>query len=275
MMNIVIASDANYLAPAKVLLRSLAMNNDGPFHIYLLHGGIESSLQQAFWDDCARFSDALHIHFTLVDDAMFQDVPVAFGLPHTTYYRFLAPALLPPDIDRALYLDCDIIVNRSVEALYQMNFESKLLIACEDIGVSVLRKYKFLTMFDRMGAPLNQDKYFNAGVLMINMDRARERIVFSDVIASIAQYRQYITFSDQDILNFLYGMETKYADYKIYNMGAGYIADGEEDWVRNNTALIHYYGSREGKPWVDPDRENSRCFANRLWWQYAKEEDCV
>lgn len=274
-MNIVIASDAHYLAPAKVLLKSLAINNPGPLHIYLLHGGIESGLQRAFLDDCARFGDALHIHFSLVDDAMFQDVPVAFGLPHTTYYRFLAPALLPSGIDRALYLDCDIIVNRSVEALYRMDFEGRLLIACEDIGVSVLRKYKFLTMFDRMGAPLHQDKYFNAGVLMINMARARERIVFADVIDNIARYRQYITFSDQDILNYLYGMDTKYADYRRYNMGAGYIADDEENWVLENTSLIHYYGAREGKPWADPDKENSKSFANRLWWRYANEEDCV
>ncbi len=273
MMNIVIASDANYLAPAKVLLRSLAMNNPGPFQIHLLHGGIEHGLQQAFLDDCARISAELHIHFTSVDDALFHDVPVAFGLPHTTYYRFLAPSLLPEDIDRALYLDCDIIVNRSVEALYNMDFQGRLLIACEDIGISVTRKYKFLSMFDRMDLPLHQDKYFNAGVLMINMDRAREVIRFVDVIENIAQYRQFITFSDQDILNFMYGNDTKYADYRRYNMGAGYIEDSEEDWVREHTALIHYYGSREGKPWADQDKENTKCYANRLWWQYAKEKD--
>lgn len=274
-MNIVIASDANYLMPAKVLLGSLVKNDTGPFCVYLLHGGIEPDLQQAFLSDCAKLSSELHIHFTMVDDTMFHNVPVAFGLPHTTYYRFLAPALLPADIDRVLYLDCDILVNRSVEALYQMDFDGKLLIACEDIGVSVSRKYKFLSMFDRMGVPFHQDKYFNAGVLMINMDKARERISFHDVIENIAQYRQFITFSDQDILNYMYGMDTKYADYRRYNMGAGYIAENEEDWVLGNTSLIHYYGSREGKPWSDPDKENSKIFANRLWWNYAKGEGLV
>ncbi|HEM4051642.1 TPA: hypothetical protein U1W10_001668 [Streptococcus suis] len=39
------------------------------------------------------------------------------GLPHSAYYRFLLPDLLP-DIDKVIYLDVDILVKKSIVSLW-------------------------------------------------------------------------------------------------------------------------------------------------------------
>ncbi len=271
-MNIILSLDKQYLLPAKVLVKSLTANHNCELNIYLLHSEIEPEKQkdfQAFASACA--SQQLTVQFITVDDRLFRNVPLAFGLPRTTYYRFLAAKLLPRNISRALYLDCDIIVNRSIEEFYHMDLEGNLFAACEDIGISVLHKYEFLSIYGQMGRGLCNGKYFNAGVLLFNLERARRDIRLNDVADMIKAYRKYITFSDQDILNFMYGPYTVYADYRLYNMGAGYVTKENEAMVMDKTAIIHYYGGRMNKPWMDKEREKSRSCTTRLWWQYARD----
>jgi lipopolysaccharide biosynthesis glycosyltransferase len=268
-MNIIIASDSNYLNPAKVLIKSLADNNAEPIDVYILQSEISLSQQQCFTRECSVFSNKLTIRFIEVNDALFDGMPSAFGLPNTSYYRFTAADLLPESIDRALYLDCDIIVNSSIHEFYNMDFENNLFIACEDIGVSVLGKYKFLSVFGRLNKELHNDKYFNSGVLLMNMPLVRSMIHLDEVFEVVGKYRNDLTFADQDILNFMYGMHTKYADYKIYNMGAAYITPENEDWAMENSAIIHYYGGRDSKPWLFKEREKIDSGIIRLWWKYG------
>ncbi len=268
-MNIILALDECYLLPAKVLIKSLAANHSCEINIYLLHSEISPEKQKDFQMFSAGCSDKLSVHFITVDDHLFLNVPLAFGLPRTIYYRFLATEVLPPNISRALYLDCDIIVNRSIEEFYHMDLKGNLFAACEDIGISVLHKYEFLSIYGQMGKKLCNGKYFNSGVLLINMERARRDINLDDVADMIKTYRKYITFADQDILNFMYGPYTIYADYMLYNMGAGYVNAENEAKVMKETAVIHYYGARADKPWRDKERGKSPFFTTRLWWKYA------
>lgn len=268
-MNIVLALDGNYLRPAKVMLGSLILNNSCPLEIYLFHAGLTLPELESVSVHCAALSDHIGVHFIKVDDSLFDGVPLSFDLPHTAYYRFLTPSILPESAERALYLDCDIIVNRSVAKLYNTNFEGNLFVACEDLGISVLGMYKFLSIFGRLGEELPGGKYFNSGVLLMNLDLARQMVSLDDVNALIGKHPKHITFADQDILNYLYGRHTKYVDYKVYNMGAGYVKPENETWTLKNTALIHYYGEKTDKPWLDKERADKGSAMDRLWWDYA------
>jgi lipopolysaccharide biosynthesis glycosyltransferase len=263
------------MRPAKVMLRSLVANNADHTDVYLLHSEIGLPEQKRFIEECASFSGKRGIRFDIrfieVNGALFSHLPTAFGLPRTAYYRFAATALLPDSVDRALYLDCDIIINHSIHEFYYTDFGDSMFVACEDIGVSVLGKYKFLTIFGRLGKELHNAKYFNSGVLLINMPLARQTVRLDDVFEIYEKYPNDITFADQDILNFIYGGRTKYADYRMYNMGAGYVTPEDEDWVTANSAIIHYYGARDAKPWLDKERSGSGSAVTRLWWRYACE----
>jgi hypothetical protein len=52
-------------------------------------------------------------------------------------------------------------------------------------------------------------------------------------------------------------------------MGAGYVTPENEAWTMENTAIVHYYGARTEKPWLDKGREMSDSAMNRIWWNYA------
>ncbi|MDE6712797.1 MAG: glycosyltransferase family 8 protein [Lachnospiraceae bacterium] len=269
-MNIVLASDENYLLAAETLIRSLVINNHCECSIYLLYADLNRQQLDSFASAVCRLSDRLSLQFIKINDSLFENVPAVVGLPRTTYYRFLLPEVLPIDVDRALYLDCDIIINKPIEAFYHMDFNDKLFVVCEDIGVSVQHKYEFLTIYGRMNKPLCNGKYFNAGVMLFNMELARQMIDMKKVKSMIDTYRPYIFFMDQDILNFLYGPYTLYADYRLYNLGVGYLKEEEAAEAVKEAAIIHYYGHPDVKPWLDRKRENSSSFATRLWWNYLE-----
>lgn len=52
-------------------------------------------------------------------------------ITNETFLRLLIPAVLPQDVDRALYLDFDIVVNGSLKKIFQYPFGEYSLIASE------------------------------------------------------------------------------------------------------------------------------------------------
>lgn len=48
------------------------------------------------------------------------------------YYRLMLLDILPSNVKRMFYFDVDIIVNKSLEDFYNINFEGNDLAACED-----------------------------------------------------------------------------------------------------------------------------------------------
>jgi lipopolysaccharide biosynthesis glycosyltransferase len=77
------------------------------------------------------------------------------------YFRLLAPRILPANIQKILYLDSDIIVRRSLRDLWSTDLSDHALAAVEDSFCVPGAGYVELPS----GA-----KYFNAGVLLVNLD---------------------------------------------------------------------------------------------------------
>jgi lipopolysaccharide biosynthesis glycosyltransferase len=110
----------------------------------------------------------------------------------TAYYRILAPALLP-SINRAIYLDCDIIANTSLHELWQTNLEGNVIAAVEDAG--------FHDRLEKMGITKENEKYFNSGMMLIDLVRWRARSTTQKVLDYINQNPEKLRFHDQDALN--------------------------------------------------------------------------
>lgn len=75
------------------------------------------------------------------------------------YYRCFLSALLPEDIDRVLYLDCDIVILGDITPLWRTPLDAHTGVAVvEDTGCKELQRYEILQY------PA-EDSYFNSGVL--------------------------------------------------------------------------------------------------------------
>jgi lipopolysaccharide biosynthesis glycosyltransferase len=124
-------------------------------------------------------------------------MPSDRGLSHisiATYYRLFIPALLPENIERVLYLDCDIVVRKNLTPLWE--------IPLDNLAVGAVNHVVDwnVTATQRLNYPAEAG-YFNAGVLLINLKYWRINHVSEKLFDFIAQNRDVIKFHEQDALN--------------------------------------------------------------------------
>jgi len=92
-------------------------------------------------------------------------------------------------VEQVLYLDADILIRKSLKALWDVDLGGKCLAAATDVG--------FPIGFDEMhGRP-----YFNSGVLL--MDIAKARLDIKD-LKKLATQMKDTRYKDQDVLNIYY-----------------------------------------------------------------------
>lgn len=228
----------------KSLLRS---GGYGYYDVFVLHSDLEESIQRAMERD---FQERVTFHFLQVPEELFADFPETARYPRQIYYRLAAPLLLPRELDRILYLDVDVVVINSLRTFYEMDFESSYFVGCTHTR-------EFLTKLNQ--ARLQSDKavaYINTGVLLMNLNVLRQVIRLEEISAYVREHEKALILPDQDILTALYGDKIKLADSLLYNLsdrvlnfynGSHPKEKRDVNWVRRNTAIIHYCG--RNKPW--------------------------
>jgi lipopolysaccharide biosynthesis glycosyltransferase len=116
-----------------------------------------------------------------------------------TYYRLLIPRLLP-DLEKAIYLDADVVVRGDLAKLWHVPLQGRLLLAVQDQGIRTVSGEFGLSNYDALRIPKGS-KYFNAGVLVLNLTRWRAENTAETVVRYIHDQHEYIRFHDQDGLN--------------------------------------------------------------------------
>ena len=247
-MNIVVTLNANYLRPLCVMLRSLLdAHPHKALHIYVVH----SSLTQEHFDFVKNTLNAplLHLHDVRVPEDFLSDAPVTFHFSKEMYYRIFAATLLPESVERALYLDPDMIILSSLDELYQMDMGDQLFAAARSIN-----KVSEATFKVRLNMPLDSG-YFNSGVLLMNLSALRREQNPDEVLRYIDEHRHRLVLPDQDALNALYHDRTVLLDPMRYNFDARYYpllhtASAGQISLENmpvSTYIVHYCGKQ--KPW--------------------------
>ena len=266
-INILISIDDQYVIHAKDLIRTLAEKNPkNKFNIYLIYDETlgESSIRELnYFIECL---DCGTLKTYFFNDAK-EKFPMHIDyITQNTYYRLFAPYIIEEDIDRLLYLDCDIICNGEISEFYNQSFDDNIFVACQNITPLYLKAF-----FNERISYLNLQKdetYVNAGVLLINVKAYKNFISSDSIYEYIKQNKDQFIFQDQDIINSLFRDNIKLGDI-IYNYQINVI-----DWGLDmkNCRLIHY--SEANKPWnnVSPNFKRYLHYYKYLYEQDRKNE---
>lgn len=249
--NVLVTLDRNYLKVLRTMLYSLSQSDStGIFTVYVAHNSLTE-------DDFAALQ-AILPRTELIDvplsEEMFQDAPISDRYPKEMYYRLFAAQYLPQELDRILYLDPDLVVINSLRSLYEIDFGDNLFAAASHIESRTFKN------FNRRRLHLSeQARYINSGVMMMNLSLLRTQQDPQQIYQFIEEHKNTLLLPDQDVVNALYADRTIFLDPLIYNLGEKYLRlknlhlPKEEklgiDWVRQHTAIIHYYG--RNKPWKE------------------------
>ena len=248
---VLVTLDALYLRPLCVMLRSLAARTpERDFRVFVLLSsltpGALDAVRRAI-EGCRMTLEEIRVSGGGLDGA-----PTTDRYPREMYYRIFAAQVLPPELDRVLYLDPDVLAINPVEKLYATPMGDALFAACSHVHAS-LRKLNELRLGMKKDAP-----YINSGVMLLNLSRLRREQHPETVQEWLAEHKS-LFLPDQDVISTLYGDRILLLDALQYNLGEKFylscrlrprsVGEGRPDlaWVRQNTVLIHYCG--RNKPW--------------------------
>ena len=247
-MNIVITVDDNYIRPALIMLESLFEQNSSKIHVFLLHSNVcEDNLNRL-----AAHVGRLGGEFSdiRVPAELFEGAAVTKYFTKEMYYRLLHPQLLPHE-KRALYLDPDIIVFRSIEEIYRSDFEGSMMIAVPDYLGDVYYPERKKNLGLDSGF-----RYINSGVILFNISLMKENFRLDDMFGFMSTCGLTMEFPDQDLINVYFKDRIKYAP-REYNFTTEYIGTGDflkyvfspryRRRERERIVIAHYMG--KCKPW--------------------------
>lgn len=245
--------DDTYAPFLAVTLESLRANCDQNrcYFLHILHTGLSAEniarLTEAF--NNGIFSVSFH-DISATVEAFSCHLHTRDYYSRTTYYRLFIPNLYPT-LDRALYLDCDLLIRGDIAQLYDTELGNHLAAAIPDTFIDREESLR-LYATKRVGLESSKD-YFNAGVLLMNL-RAMREYGFQNVFLSLLDAVKFNIAQDQDYLNVICQNRTVLLDREWNTMP--FEAEVPE------TKLVHF--NLDNKPWHKEDVPYSGQF-----WHYA------
>lgn len=246
-MSVACAADAAYLPHCATMLASLA-DHPGPWDVHFVH---DASITDA---EFARLRAMLPAaRMTLTSHPIAADRLA--GLPRMTettvamWMRILLAELLP-DVRRVLYLDGDTLVIEDPAPLWTIELGRAGLAAVH----CVLPK-QYADWPTRLG--VQPDRYFNSGVLLLDLDVWREEGLADTVLALGRERAGDLHWPDQDALNIVFRdrWQRLHPRYNAQNAlwflpeARRLFAAAELRDAVLNPAIVHFEGPSMVKPW--------------------------
>ena len=264
---IVFAVNDSYAPYAGVAIQSILehVSRKNYYRVYVLHTNISSYHMQTL----ERLgTDQLSVKCINVNHIIQSKETELHERAHYTkemYYRLIIPEVLYC-FPFAIYLDADLIVNADVADMIPKDIGGRLIAA--------IRNYMLPSKAERLYRLLQLDaeKYFNSGVLVINIQQWQKEHIVERCFELIKKIpRQNLEFPDQDILNVVcqdrvcyLGAEWNYAWHMLYGVQEFVeLCKPVTERVGENFRILHFASGL--KPWNMPEIPHARYF-----WEYAR-----
>jgi lipopolysaccharide biosynthesis glycosyltransferase len=121
------------------------------------------------------------------------------GISRAAYARLYIPAVLPPEIDRALYLDCDLIVRRCIGDLFDSPMGDFAAMCVADAASPYVSSPYGVPYWSRFGRRAD-DVNFNSGVFLMNLPIWRNEDLAGAAFKYLTDGRHHFMV-DQEAIN--------------------------------------------------------------------------
>jgi lipopolysaccharide biosynthesis glycosyltransferase len=243
-MHVALTFDDNFWAPAYATMRSVCLfshrREDLVFHL------CHRTLTAEHRADLERIREEFPIElrwYDLDQSAMFQDIakrmPENKRLSNIVYARLMIDRLVAPDVERILYLDCDMLVREDVAFFFDLDLEGNSIAAVRDsIGAPITGRRDLKENRDIFDPA---DYYFNAGMVLIDIAKWREADVIGRMEEAYTSGIMQRIYYDQDLLNLVFKGKWLKLPWRWNVIDARHAHDGVDP------AILHYTAER--KPW--------------------------
>lgn len=232
---VVFATDGNYVPHLAVAMQSLLENNkDIEFEVYVISNGLHSSDENKLGLIASKYS--VCINFFTLCDSEFDGLVLNDHFKKSNYYRLFIEDIVKGD--KCLYLDSDIVVKGSLKEMVTIDISGVYLAAVEDPGFD---RHQQLNM-------RQESKYFNSGVMLINVRKWREVSLKNSVVDYVRLNPDVIEYVEQCGLNSV--VDGRWLEISaMYNFQKKVMENEVKvnKKIITDPVIVHYTGSE--KPW--------------------------
>ena len=269
-INVVLTGDENYVMPMGVAMYSVVknLNSHKKARFFLLVSSWtkkeEAEIRKVKNCEIIIIPVEKYLHYFNTVDTKKMKLTYIKNL--TPYYRLLIPKVLPQYVDKAFYLDSDMIVDYDLSDIYNLGSKNLLAAVIELLAnahrETVLSHLSEWREFAKFNKDHSEAPYFNAGFFLMNLSLARELNIFDDFITFLKKHPNP-PYADQDTLNAVCGQ--KYSDKMVYlDPSWNVFCDMNYDVDTYFKAAYSYYSIRQSfanpriyhygganKPWIN------------------------
>lgn len=206
-IHIALTFDDNFWAPAYATMRSVCLatrrRTDLVFH--LCHRTLTPAHKADLDEITTEFGSTL-VWYDLDKDPRFADIASRAHynkrLSNIVYARLMFDTLLPAEVERLVYLDCDIYVRGDIAELAEMDMQDYPVAGVADPLHPFVCNHRDINENRDLFDPA--DPYFNAGVLLIDRTGWHDAGILSKLETAIADGTLDRIYYDQDFLNLVF-----------------------------------------------------------------------
>ena len=253
---ILYACDDNYLPLMGTSICSLMENADKSYEymIYILY--TPTDIDQKNIDKIMSMqNDTFKIIFVDVEEELekiVKKLKTSDYYTNTTYYRLFVSKLFP-QYDKIIYIDSDTVILGDISNLYNIDIGNNIIAGCTDESVVVTPVFR--EYVEKVVGVDSFEKYFNAGMIVINLKEFKEQKIFDRFLKLNDDY-YFEVAQDQDLLNVLCKDKVHYLD-----LGWNKMPIKDENYKSLN--IIHF--NHGFKPWYFDG-----VLYEEYFWKYAK-----
>jgi lipopolysaccharide biosynthesis glycosyltransferase len=267
-ITIACAADDAYAMPMAVMLRSVLENipSDQKVCIFAIDAGIKETSKKKILSSLGNNS----VDFVWIEKPTIsvENLPIHKKVsPHVNrviYYRLMLADLLPDSCEQVIYLDSDLIALKSLEKLWEIEIGENYVMAVQDPAIPFISSPYGLKKYQDLNIPPN-NKYFNTGVLLINLRKWRDENIGTKLIQYLEENKEDVQHHDQDAMNAIFARQWGELHLKwnqtpqLFEFSSWKESPYEElDFTEanNDPCIVHFASS--SKPWNSYDDHPSR-----------------
>lgn len=252
------ATDDNYVPFLTVALASLLDNSskENFYKIYVLTSHLSEENMNSIQKQATENSEIKFVQLSKELDKVQDMFHLRDYYSKETYYRIFIPNLFP-EYEKVLYLDCDITVVGDVSELYNTQIHGYYVGAVQE---EVMQTFEVFGNYVEKADGINRKNYFNAGILLINCRRWRNKLIAERFVDLLNRYT-FRVVQDEDYLNVLCKDNIKWLP-----LGWNKTSYKNESFDDKDLKIIHW--KINWRPWKYKD-----VLYEDYFWKYAKMTD--
>lgn len=206
-ITIVAVSDDHYSILLASMLKSIELNHHTgeKIEVYVIEDGVTEQNKKKVIDSLNP-EIIVQIHWVNIQTVIPEDIQLPLDnstYPLNVYAKLFIPYIIPEEVKRAIFLDVDMILQKDISELWNIDLKDNTIAAVQDHYIKVIDAWDGIKNYTELGFTKGE-KYFNAGLIIFDTEKWRINKLEKQIIACVNDNMEFANFPEQYGLNIVF-----------------------------------------------------------------------